>query len=197
MKLQNVIQKRRSCRNFKEKKVDWREILDCLDTTRFAPMAGGYYSLNFLITDDKESIKKVAEICRQDFIKKAPYLVIFVSNPGITEQVFPERGKMYLRQQAGAAIQNFLLSITEKKLSTCWIGHFDEEKLKKLFGIKGQIEALFPIGYEKEKPKTRAIQASLYNRTYFHTWGNKRIEKPKSIAPYGPPAGDGPTKGFS
>lgn len=186
MQLQNTIKRRRSCRKFTKKKPDWRDILDALDTTRYAPMAGGYYSLKFLILDDSESINEVAQACDQDFIKEAPYVVIFASDPGITKNAYPERGEMYMRQQAGAAMQNFLLTLTEKKMASCWIGHFNEEKLKKLFGIKGQIEAIFPIGYEKEKPKTRTIQASLFNRVSWHIWGNKRIEKPRSVSPYSP-----------
>jgi nitroreductase len=188
MQLQNTIKRRRSVRKFKTKKPDWRDILDCLDTTRFAPMAGGYYSLKFLILDDKESIEEVAKLADQDFIKEAPYVVIFVSDPGVTKKAYPESGDIYMRQQAGAAMQNFMLSLTEKKLSSCWVGHFDEEKLAHKFGIKGNIEAIFPVGYEKERPKTRGIQASLYNRVSFHIWGNKSLNKPRAIEPYSPKA---------
>jgi nitroreductase len=188
MQLQNAITKRRSCRKFKNKKPNWRDILDCLNITRYTPMAGGYFTLNFLIIDKKEDIQKVAKWAEQDFIKDAPYLILFISDPSITKNIYGERGTMYHHQQAGAAIQNFMLSITEKKLYTCWIGHFNEEKIKKLFKISNsqKIEAILPIGYEKEKPKTRSILAELYNRTHFHIWGNRRIKKPKIIEHYAP-----------
>jgi len=179
MKLQNSIQKRRSIRKFKDKKVDYRDIFDCLDTTRFAPMAGGYFSLKFLLTDEKDKIKEVAEITEQEFIQEAKYLVIFMSDPKITKNLYKDRAEIYLHQQAGAAIQNFLLSLTEKGLGTCWIGHFNEDRLKRIFKIPaGQIvEAVFPIGYEKEKPKTREVMAELYNRMNFNQYGNKRMKK--------------------
>ena len=39
------------------------------------------------------------------------------TTPGRTEIAFGDRAPGYLKQQAGAAIQNFLLKITEAKLS--------------------------------------------------------------------------------
>ena len=185
MQLQTTIRKRRSIKKYKDKKPNYRDILDCIDSTRFAPMAGGFFSLKFLIIDDKESIQEIAKFADQSFIKDAPYVVIFVSDPSVTKKAFPESYEKYVKQQAGAAIQNFLLTITEKKLSSCWIGHFNEDKLVNKFKIKGNIEAIFPIGYEKEKPRTRGVQPSIYNRTYFHIWDNKSIKKPRAVEPFG------------
>lgn len=186
MQLQKAIKKRRSIRSFKNKKPDWRDIIDCIDSTRFSPYAGGYYTLKFLIIDEKKDIQTIAELADQDFIKEAPYIVIFVSDSSVIEKTFPESYKTYLKQQAGAAIQNFLLTATEKGLASCWIGHFNKDKITKEFKIKGDIEAILPIGYTKEQPKTREIEPSLYNRTFFHEFGNKRIEKPRAIHPFDP-----------
>lgn len=186
MQLQKAIKKRRSIHSFKKKKVDWRDILDCLEATKLAPMAGGYYSLKFLIIEEQGAKEQIAKLCDQDFMAEAPYIILFVSDPSVTKQVYPERGDMYIRQQAGAAIQNFMLSLTERDLSTCWVGHFNQDKINQLFGIKGDIEAILPIGYAKDVPKTRQIMASLYNRISFHTWGNKRITEPKPIEHYAP-----------
>lgn len=186
MQLQKAIKTRRSIHLFKNKKVDWRDILDCIDTTRYSPYAGGYFSLKFLIIDNKKDIELIAKLCDQEFIKEASHIVLFISDGSITKHVFPERGETFLKQQAGAAIQNFLLSVTEKELATCWIGHFNKEKITKEFKIKGDIEAIFPIGYPKEKSKTRKITPSLFNKTFFHFFGNKRMENPRAVHPFDP-----------
>ena len=198
MKLHDAILKRRSVREFKDKKIDWRDVLDCLESTKYAPMAGGYYSLKFLLIDDKKQIDKVAEWASQDWIKSAKYLVFFVSDPSITKNQYKERAERYLHQQAGAAIQNFMLTMTEKKISTCWIGHYNDEKLKEIFQISGSstIEAIIALGYEKEKPKTRKILPDLYNRISFHTWGNKRINPPSHAEHYAPTGYSHSTKEF-
>jgi len=96
--------------------------------------------------------------------------------------MYGERGDIFLRQQAGAAIQNFLLKIESKGLSTCWIGHFVEDQIKRLLRIPegANLEAIFPIGYEykKENP-SRKIE--LDRILYFTTHGNKKMKKPKKF----------------
>lgn len=188
MRLQKAIYTRHSTKSFKDKKPDWRDILDALDTTRSAPMAGGYFTLKFLIIDDKNKIQKISEWAEQDFFRDVHYAVVFVSDPSITKNLYGEKGTEFMHQQAGAAIQNFLLSLTEKKLSTCWIGHFNESRVKTLLGISGsqKIEAIFPIGYEKEPPRTRAVQAELYGRINWNAWGEKRQKPGKIVEHYAP-----------
>lgn len=188
MRLQKAMYTRHSTRSFNNKKPDWRDILDALDTTRSAPMAGGYFTLKFLIIDDKEKIKKMSKWSEQDFFSEVHYIVAFVSDPKITKNLYKEKGEQYMHQQAGAAIQNFLLSLHEKKLSTCWIGHFNEDKIKTLLGISSsqKLEAFFPIGYEKITPRTRAVQAELYGRINWNTWGEKRMVPGKIVEHYAP-----------
>ena len=68
-------------------------------------------------------------------------------------------------------------------MSTCWIGYFNEEKIKKLLGIPSEtdVEALFPIGYESEKPKTRKMKIDLDRILYFNSYGNVKMKKQKIV----------------
>jgi len=111
MHLGKVIQERKSVRKFSKKKPDWRDIIECIDVTRFAPMAGNNFSLKFIIVDDPKTIQKLADASQQDFIATAPYVVVVCTDSTRTVNAYKERGEMYCRQQAGAAIQNFLLRI--------------------------------------------------------------------------------------
>jgi nitroreductase len=183
MELDKVIKNRRSVRKFKERKPDWRRIIECIDSARFAPMAGNNYTLKFIVVDDEERIKKIAKSCQQDFIAQAKYVVVACSNASRTTNEFGESGKVYCRQQAGAAIQNFLLKIVESGLSTCWIGHFAEEQIKKTLDIPKDVdvEALFPIGYESEKPRTRKMKIDLDRILYFNSYGNVKMKKQKLV----------------
>lgn len=147
-------------------------------------MAGGNFSLKFMIVSEKEKINKIAEAAEQDFIAQAQYVLIVYSIPSRTENSFGEMGKIYLRQQAGAAIQNFLLKIEEKNLDTCWIGHFNEEKLKKALSIpssiSANIEAVFPIGYESKTGKS-SRKIDLDQVLYFEKHNNKKMKKTRKI----------------
>jgi nitroreductase len=185
MKLDKLIQSRHSVRRFSDKKPDWRKIIECIDAARYAPMAGNNFSLKFILIDDKETIAKLAKAASQNFINQAQYLAVFCSSPTQTTRYYGSRGCDYLRQQAGAAIQNFLLKITEKGMATCWVGHFRNDAIKKILSISGnvEVEAMFPIGYEHKIKATKRKKSSLYNILYFHKYKNKKMNKlPKSLA---------------
>jgi nitroreductase len=183
MELNKAIQSRRSIRKFKDKKPDWRKIIEAIDSARYAPMAGNNFSLNFIMIDEQEKINKIAEYSSQDFIAQAKYVVVFLTTPERVINLFgEEKGLTFCKQQAGAAMQNFLLKLTEYALSTCWIGYFNEEKIKKLLKIPEEyiIEAIFPIGFANEKPKQKK-EKDLNNFLYFNEWDNKRMKSSQKI----------------
>jgi nitroreductase len=179
MDLNKAIKARHSVRKFKEKRPDWRDIIDSIETARYAPMAGNNFSLKFIVVDDENKIEKVAAACQQQFVGEAKYLVVVCSATGRTTNAYEESGKVFLRQQAGAAIQNFLLNLEEKGLATCWVGYFVEDIIKRELKIPetSQVEAVFPIGFEFDKKHLRQEKADLDSFLYFNSYGNKR-QKP-------------------
>ncbi len=183
MDLNKTIKSRTSVRKFNSKKPDWRDIIECIDAARYSPMAGGNYSLKFILVDKPEIIKKIAEASQQDFIAKAHYLVVVCSNPSRTINAYGKQGETYLRQQAGAAIQNFLLKITESGLSTCWVGYFVESQIKRELKIPKEInvEAIFPIGFEYEKKRTRKAKIDLDRILYFNKYGHTQMKLPRKL----------------
>jgi len=182
MEFRKLIKSRKSVRKFKDKKPNWRDIIECVDSARYIPAAGNIFTLKFIIVDDKKKIGKIAEAAQQLFISQAHYLVVACSTTSRIKRSFDERGEIYLRQHAGASIQNFLLSLEEKGLSTCWIGHFVEDEIKNALKIPDDVhvEAVFPIGYEfkKQKPK---IKVELDRILYFKEYKRKKMRKHKKI----------------
>ncbi|MEX0920735.1 MAG: nitroreductase family protein [Candidatus Pacearchaeota archaeon] len=183
MNLDKVIKSRKSVRKFSDKKPDWREIIKCIDAARYAPIAGGNNISKFILIDDKEKINKLSDYAQQDFISQANYVVVFCSNPSRLKNAYGKKGDDYTKQQTGAAIQNFLLKIEESGLSTCWIGHFVEKQVKNLLKIPNEVnvEAMFPIGYDSEKKKTKKAPTDMDNLLYFNEYENKRMKKSKKL----------------
>jgi nitroreductase len=183
MELDKAIKERHSVRKFSNKKPDWRDIIECIDAARYAPMAGNNYTLKFIMVDDEEKIQKLAEAAQQQFISQAKFVVVACSNPSRTINAYGKIGEVWTRQQAGAAIQNFLLKIEESGLATCWIGYFVEEQVKKILKIPPEwnVEALFPIGYEYEKAKVRKAKIDLDRILYFNYYDNKKMKNPKKV----------------
>jgi len=183
MELDKAIKSRTSTKKFNSKKPDWRDIIECIDAARYAPVAGGNCTLKFILVDNKESIKKIAEASQQDFIAATHYVVVICSSPSRLINAYGKQGETYSRQQAGAAIQNFLLKIQEEGLSTCWVGYFVENQIKKILKIPEEtnVEAIFPIGFEYEKKRSEKVRIDLDNILYFNLYGNKRMKELKKI----------------
>ncbi|MFB6246527.1 MAG: nitroreductase family protein [Candidatus Pacearchaeota archaeon] len=178
MDIDDAIKERKSVRKFSDKKPDWREILEAIDFTRHAPMAGNLFSLKFILVSDKKTIDKIAEYCQQDFISQAYYVVVVCSDSQRTLTSFEDKGEMYLRQQAGSAMENFMLKLEDLNLSTCWIGYFIDEEIKRQLSIpeRTNVEAIFPIGYEAEHHLEKQPRKSeLDSFIYFDKYGKKRM----------------------
>ncbi|MEK6812064.1 MAG: nitroreductase family protein [Nanoarchaeota archaeon] len=178
MELDKAIKSRSSVRKFKSKKPDWRDIIECIDVARFIPKAGGNYTLKFILVEDKESIKKITDACQQDFIAQAHYVVVVCSNPSRLINAYGKQGENYSRQHAGAGIQNFLLKLEEVGLSTCWVGYFVESQIKKALSIPDEVnvEAVFPIGFEFEKKRTKKAPIDLDRILYFNIYGKDKMK---------------------
>ena len=157
MDLDKCIKERYSCRKFKSKKPDYRDIIEAIEAASKAPYAGNIPTVKFILVSDKEKIQELAEASTQPFVGTVHYIVAFCSDPNQCIRSYGERGEKYCEQESGAAIENFLLKITELKLATCWVGAFAEEQVKKILRLPDNINpiALFPIGYSMEKGKQR------------------------------------------
>lgn len=182
MDLDKAVKERESVREFSKKKPDWKKMIDAIDSARHTSTAGNNYVSSFIIVSEKEKINKIAEACQQDFISKAHYVVVVCSNPSRLINSYGEKGKIYSRQQAGASIQNFLLKLTEEKLSTCWIGYFVDEQIKKILKIPENVdvEAVFPIGFKTEKAtklfSKQKSKIELERILHFDEYGQKRMK---------------------
>jgi len=153
---------------------------------RLVPLAGNIPSLKFILVSDEEKINKLAEACQQDFVSRAGFIVAICSDTTQCARSYGERGKIYAKQQAGAAIQNFLLKITELGLATCWVGDFVDDEVKRILQIPDNInvEALFPVGYEMPSKSKQRMKMDLDEILYFNVWKNKYMaptRKPEAL----------------
>ncbi|HLC54595.1 MAG TPA: nitroreductase family protein [Candidatus Nanoarchaeia archaeon] len=177
MKLTEAINKRTSIRKFKDKKVKFGDVLEAIDAALKTPLAGNISTLKFIIITDPDTKEKIAEYADQLWLADADTLVVVCSEMGQIERMYKERGHDYAKQQVGAAIQNFLLCITEIGLASCWVGAYLDHEIKNLLRIPGEIvvEAILPVGHPDEKPKPKK-KVSLEHAIYWDKW--KQNKKP-------------------
>lgn len=182
MELDKVIKERHCVRKFKTvKKPGYKEVILAIDSAAKAPLAGSIHAVKYILVQDKEKIKALSVAAQQDFISDADYLIVVCSDKKDLIKNYYKRGEMYSRQQAGAAIENLFLKLTEAGLATCWVGAFSDETVKRILKIPDEIdvEAMLPIGYELGKGK-QASKPDLDNVLFFDQWKNKFM-KPKRM----------------
>lgn len=183
MKLDDAIEERHSVRRFSTKKVDWADIIEAVDSANQAPLAGNIATLRFVVITDKTKIQKIAEACQQDFVSDVEYLVVVCSKLDEVKRAYGKRGEMYARQQAGAAIENFLLKITDMGLASCWVGAFVDDLIKDILVIQDEVnvEAVLPIGYEMPRTGKQRKKTSMDNVLYWNKWKEKRMIPTKKV----------------
>ena len=182
MNLDKALKTRTSIRNYSNKQVKDDKIIDAIEAASLAPSPDNLQILKFIIIDEEETIEKIAKACQQPFIKSAPIIVVICSDKKNVEKMFDKRTEQYIKQHAGAAIENFLLKITDMKLASCWVGAFSETTIKNILKIPDEInvEAVLPIAYEsKEKTNKQKSKPNLGNIVYFDEWNNKYKKKPR------------------
>jgi len=177
MDLTKAIKERKSVRRYSEKAPDWRDIIKAIDLARFAPMAGNQFNLKFILVRDEKKIARLAGASQQDFVGKAKYVVVVCSDVEKVKKSYDNLGEKFSHQQAGAAIQNFLLKLTDLDLATCWVGFFDDYTVRDALSIPSNItiEAMFPIGTETKIKTPEKKKADLENYIMFDKWGQKEM----------------------
>jgi nitroreductase len=175
----DAINTRRSIRKYLDRPVEYEKLVNILDAAIKAPSAGNLQDWRFVLVTDRGLIKQVAGYSiEQYWIQTAPVLVIVCAVPEKHEMYYGLRGKrLYNIQDCAAAIENLLLAATDAGLGSCWIGAFEEEKLKSLFGIPADVrpQAIISLGYSDEVPKDRQL-LPIEQMVYFNRYGTK-VEK--------------------
>lgn len=187
MELYEAIAKRRSIRKYKPDEVEWDKIGEILYAAREAPSSGNLQNWRFLLMLDGGHRQAIAEACYgQLWMADAPVHIVLCADPEKVTQFYGLRGdRLYSAQNCAAAIQNMLLAAVEQGLGTCWVGAFDEEKIKDICAIPDNIrpQAIITLGYADEEPLEKPWKHDLYSITFMHEYGN-RVKDPDHTLNY-------------
>ncbi|MCC7574277.1 nitroreductase family protein [Candidatus Woesearchaeota archaeon] len=176
MDLFECIHTRRSVRNYSNKKIEFDKITLILEAATKAPTSGNLQDYRFIIVNDKEKIRALADHCNeQHWIATAPTLIIVCADTERTETYYGLRGqRLYAVQNAAAAAQNILLAAHALGIGACWIGAFNEEYISDEFNLPGKVrpQAIITLGYQEGEldPKT---ENDLDAMIFFNSYGSK------------------------
>jgi nitroreductase len=160
MDFHDVIDKRRSVRAFQEKPVDAKVLRKLLDLVSLAPSAGNLQAYRITIVRD-QALKDalVTAAFNQEWIAKAPAVVIFSADQKQSELKYGDRGMdFYSMQDATLAAAYFQLAAVAEGLASGWVGGFDTLEVSRLIGAEPYEVpvAIIPLGYPAEAPARKA-----------------------------------------
>ncbi len=153
MGVMTAIRERRSVRKYTEQPVEKEKLDLVLEAARLSPSASNRQDWKFIVIQDKEMIAKMVGACNnQGFVGQAPViLVACATNPGGIMSCGQPRDSVDL----SIATAYMILAAHDLGLGTCWLGSFNEAKVKELLKIPAGIRvvAITPLGYAATKPR--------------------------------------------
>ena len=137
---------RRSVREYQNKEVLDKDILEIIKAGQFAPSANHNQAVEFIIIRGQEMKNKLFELVGQEFVKEAPVLIIPVTN--LSKTTCPV-------EDLAVASENMFLEAAALGLGAVWkaIREEQEDEVKQLLNIPKQFKVIniIPLGYPKEK----------------------------------------------
>ncbi|MBI5060678.1 MAG: nitroreductase family protein, partial [Candidatus Aenigmarchaeota archaeon] len=113
-------------------------------------------------TSKRDELRK-NKIFKQDFVYKAPVIIVCCADPTAYPHAKLEPGyddsyESRAARDLSISSQNIVLRATELGLGTCYIGWMEHERIKTVLGIPDKyiVPFVITVGHPDEKPKATA-----------------------------------------
>jgi nitroreductase len=143
----DAIKKRRSVRSYLEKPVEEEKLNAILEAGRLAPSANNLQEWRFIVVTDRKVRSNIAQAANgQVFVGQAPVVIVACA---VTDGHVMSCGQLCYPIDVAIALDHISLAAVALGLGTCWIGAFNEKKVKQILGIPKEVKVveLMSVGY--------------------------------------------------
>jgi len=162
MALLDLLKHRKSVRDFLDEPVEREKIMMCLEAARLAPSACNSQPWKFIVVDDRQLKNRLCAAAfsgiysMNSFCKTAPVIVVIISEKSkfLARIGGMFRGTKYYLIDIGISGEHFVLQAEDLGLGTCWIGWFNERRVKTILNIPQdkKIDIIIALGcYDRTK----------------------------------------------
>ena len=156
---------RRSIRKYKDESVPEDVVNSILEAGRLSPSAVNRQPWHFVVVRDQKIKEAIYHERYSRFIKEADFTVVglYLPSEALTE-------KLSLIDVT-IALQSMVTAAWLQNIGSCWIGGFNEEKLKKTLNLpeEAKIVCLVSLGVPDEQPAQRPKKA-MSEIIHYDTW---------------------------
>ena len=170
MDIYTAIATRKSVRAYEDRDVPEEALTRILEATRLAPSASNRQEWRFVVVRDPATRRRLAQAsARQRFVGQAP--VVLVCCAETDGHVMP-CGLPSFPIDLAIAIDHITLCAAAEGLGTCWIGAFNEGKVKEIVGIPPEVRvvAVLPLGYPQDPTPARKSRLPLERIVKYEGW---------------------------
>lgn len=173
-----LLQKRRSIRNFQNKKVEKEKVEQLVEAVLRSPSSRSLNPWSFVVVDDPETIEALSRSKPHGaaFMKNAPLAIVVCADPAKCD-VWVE--------DCSIASMLIHLAAEDLGLGSCWVQIRLREHdanirasdyVSKLIGLDEnmEVEAIIAIGYKAVAPKGHDRDALLWDRVSYNRYGEKK-----------------------
>lgn len=153
-----AIQGRKSIRSYDSKPIEQEKLTAVMEAARLAPSARNRQKWKFIVVTDPAVKEKLVDACNgQQSVNQAPAAIVACGQePGMMSC-----GQPVETIDVSIALSFVMLKAYEEGLGTCWLGNFNQEKVKAVLNIPDDVAvvAVTPLGYPAESPAPRPRRA--------------------------------------
>jgi nitroreductase len=170
MNVFEAVQTRRSIRKYQDRAVEQEKLAKILEAARLSPSACNKQPWHFIVVSEKVARQSLLPAYRNEWFVNAPVIIAACVSPD--EAWVRWDGEAFWHMDSAIAVQDMILVARELGLGTCWVGAFDEKKVKEALGIPADIKvvALFPLGYPAEAKGVVTERKPLEEIVHYEHW---------------------------
>jgi nitroreductase len=153
MSLDEIIQNRRSVREFNNEEVSDEIVREIVQAGLFAPSACNVCGTRVIYIKDKQIIKRIIKLQTAHFINENTKILCIVYDNSGDNREYKETAL-----SAAAAIENMLLKATQLNIATCWVANLPRQKfLKEILNVPRNFDIISFICFGRTNIKNKFV----------------------------------------
>lgn len=174
MTFRDIAEKRCSIRGYENTPVSDKLLTTLLDAVRLAPSACNIQPITLIVVRDSTVHAALNAAYKREWFTNAP--VIIVAGYDTTVSWKRSDGQEFGMVDVAIAVDHLTLAAVEYGLGTCWIGAFDQKKVRDAVHVPEHIEivAMVPLGYPCKEPSEKK-RKEINEFVHYDFYGNKGL----------------------
>lgn len=157
MNINELLKARRTIRKFKQTPISKEQLAEYIDAARVAPSAANLQPLKYIAVQSAEMVEKMFELVKWAAYLAPDYNPKEGERPAAYIVVCADESvrKNGYELDAGAAIENLIISALADGVGSCWMGSVDRPKTAELLALPENLVicGVVALGYPAETPK--------------------------------------------